>query len=559
MADKIVVDPVNLSVLWNSLISIADEMGTALRSTAFSEAVREGDDFSTGIFDRRGRLVAQGNFTPGHLGAMPYVLKHVFNYFPAETMKPGDSIALNDSFLGAGHYPDFFIISPVFREETLIGFTVNSAHHVDVGGAAPGSQRVHGVTEAFQEGIRILPVKLAKQGKIDDDLMRVLLGNVRLPDKVRGDLRAQLNANHVGQARIVKLYNTYGEDLVEAVIDAIIAKSEEITRALIADVPNGTYSFEDFLDDAGPGTGPIRVHVAVTVRDDSILVDFSESSDQVGSAMNCYINYTRAYGVFAIKILTGMDVPNNHGSFLPIEVTAREGSFFNAKFPAPSGGRAAVQIRIFDAINGALASVLPKRAMGAFSHWGNPNIGGTDPDTGKPFILYDLMFGGYGGLEERDGEEGLAPVMNCSNIPVEVHELNNPALVERLELIPDSAGAGRTRGGCGLRKDIRILANDAVVTLLGDRHKHEPYGLFGGLNGSKGATILNPDGEARPLDSKEVYKLAFGDVLSFRLAGSGGYGNPRERDRKKVKEDLRDGFISRDVAMSVYGLSESEM
>ena len=548
------VDPVTLSVLWNSLISIADEMGSALRSTAFSEAVREGDDFSTGLFDRAGRLVAQGNFTPGHLGAMPYVLRHVFDYFRPESFEPGDSVALNDSFLGAGHYPDFFVVSPVFAGEKLMGFTVNSAHHVDVGGAAAGSQRVQGVTEAYQEGIRVLPVRIARKGAFDENVMRILLGNVRLPAKVEGDLRAQLNANHVGQARLVKLYETYGEDLVELTIEAIIAKSEQIARDVIRQLPNGLYEFEDFLDDAGPDTGPIRVHAAVTIEEERIVIDFSGSSDQVGSAMNCYINYTRAYGVFAAKILTGMDVPNNEGSFRPIEVKAREGSFFNAKFPAPSGGRAAVQIRIFDAINGALAPILPHRAMGAFSHWSNPNIGGVDDRTGKPFILYDLLFGGYGGLAERDGVEGLAPVMNCSNIPVEVHELNNPAIVWRLELIADSGGAGEFRGGCGLRKDIEILADGAVVTLLGDRHIYAPYGLRGGKAGATGETVLNPDAEARRLGSKSVVALKAGDVVSFRLAGAGGYGDPAARDPEAVRRDVEDGFVSAAAAEAVYGV-----
>ncbi len=555
MARNTPVDAISLSVIWSSLISIADEMGTALRSTAFSEAVREGDDFSTGIFDKNGRLVAQGNFSPGHLGAMPYVLKHVFDYFPADSFRKGDAIALNDSFLGAGHFPDFFVISPVFVDDALTGFTVNSAHHVDVGGAAAGSQRVQGVTEAYQEGIRLLPVQIARDGQFDENVMRILLANVRLPAKMRGDLRAQLNANHVGQARLAKLYQTYGGVLIDATIDAIIERSETIARDVIRQLPDGVYSFSDVFDDAGPGTGPITVHVDVTIAGDQVVVDFSKSSDQVASAMNCYINYTRAYGVFAVKILTNMSVPNNDGSFRPIEVRAREGSFFNAKFPAPSGGRAAVQIRIFDAINGALAKVLPDRAMGALSHWGNPNIGGVDNRTGKPFILYDLLFGGYGALSSRDGEEGLAPVMNCSNIPIEVHEMNNPALVRRIELIQDSGGAGRYRGGCGLRKDVEILAESATVTLLGDRHDHAPYGLFGGQPGARGATILNPDGEAVSLGSKEVKALKAGDVLSFRIAGSGGYGNPAERDPDSVKRDVLDGYVSEEAARTVYGVS----
>ena len=259
------VDAITLSVLWNSLLSIADEMGTALRRTAFSEAVREGDDFSTGIFDGRGRLIAQGNFTPGHLGAMPYVIENVLKYHAPESLRPGDSILLNDSFLGGGHFPDFFLTSPVFRDGRIIAYTVTTAHQVDMGGAAPGSQRVQGITEAYQEGLRILPIRVVREGKFDEDLMRMILGNVRVPAKVRGDLMAQLNANHVGAERLMEMYATYGVDTMARTIDTILEQSESETRAIIARLPAGRYEFEDVLDDAGPDTGPIKVRVAVTI------------------------------------------------------------------------------------------------------------------------------------------------------------------------------------------------------------------------------------------------------------------------------------------------------
>ena len=231
------VDAITLSVLWNSLLSIADEMGTALRRTAFSEAVREGDDFSTGIFDGRGRLIAQGNFTPGHLGAMPYVIENVLKYHAPESLRPGDSILLNDSFLGGGHFPDFFLTSPVFRDDRIIAYVVTTAHQVDMGGAAPGSQRVQGITEAYQEGLRILPIRVVREGKFDEDLMRMILGNVRIPGKVRGDLMAQLNANHVGAERLMEMYETYGADTMARTIDAILERSESETRAIIACLP----------------------------------------------------------------------------------------------------------------------------------------------------------------------------------------------------------------------------------------------------------------------------------------------------------------------------------
>ncbi|MGE3917655.1 MAG: hydantoinase B/oxoprolinase family protein [Hyphomicrobiaceae bacterium] len=547
------VDAITLSILWNSLLSIADEMGTALRRTAFSEAVREGDDFSTGIFDGRGRLIAQGNFTPGHLGAMPYVVQHVLDYHKPETLEPGDSILLNDSFLGGGHFPDFFLTTPIFRDGAIIAYAVTTAHQVDMGGAAPGSQRVQGISEAYQEGLRILPIRVVRKGRFDDDLMRMILGNVRVPAKVRGDLMAQLNANHVCGERLNRMFDTYGTETMGRTIDALLERSEAETRAIIRKIPQGRFEFEDCLDDSGPGSDPIKVKVAVTVGDGEIEIDFTGSGPTVQAALNSYINYTRAYGVFATRCLTQANLPNNEGSFRPIKVKAEEGSFFNPRFPAASGGRAAVQIRIFDAVNGAFAKCIPHRAMGAFSHWANPNIGGVDPRTGKQFIMYDMLLGGYGGRATKDGVEAMSPVMNCSNIPVEVIEHTNPVRVERFELIPDSGGPGKYRGGCGIRKDMRLLADEAVLTLLGDRHKFAPYGVFGGGEAAKGRSIVYTGNEAKDLGSKEVAVLKRDDVVSLRTSGAGGYGPASERDPAAIAQDIADGYVTADGARQAYG------
>ncbi len=322
----------------------------------------------------------------------------------------------------------------------------------------------------------------------------------------------------------------------------------------LAKVPAGRYSFDDHLDDFGPGTEPI--HIAVDVTFDGkgeVEVDFSRSSDQVPAAINAYINCTRAYAIFAVKVFVDALQPQNEGNMRPIKVVAREGSFFNPRFPAPSGGRAAVQIRIFDAINGAIAQALPNRAMGAFSHWSNPNIGGIDDRTGRAFVMYDVGLAGYGGRAGRDGVEALSPVMNCSNIPVEVHETNNPILVHRLELLPDTGGAGRWRGGCGLRKDVELLNSTATLSLLGDHHRFAPYGLAGGEAGAKAETLLNPDRNAVPLGSKEIREIAKGDVLSLRLSGAGGYGPPAERDPAAIAEDIADGYVTRNFAAAKYG------
>lgn len=547
------VDAIDLSVIWSTLVSIAEEMGTTLRSTAFSEAVREADDFSTGLFDRHGRLISQGNFTPGHLGSMPYVVQAVEHYYPRGTLEPGDSVILNDSWMGSGHFPDFYMVTPVFVDAAFSGYVVNIAHHVDVGGAAPGSQKVMGVTEAFQEGIRVLPVRALRGGKWDEEVLRVLLGNVRLPDIVRGDLDAQRKANATGAARFRELIGAYGSEKVNAVVEEILDRCEEQMRELIRAVPQGRYAFEDVIETCIPGDPLVRVAVDVTVADGEVVVDFSRSGDQVAAAINAYINFTRAHGFFAIKVFTGARLPHNEGGLRPIKVIAREGSFFNPRFPAPSGGRAAIQIRIFEVVNGALAKALPSRAMAGFSHWSNPIISGVHPRTGGRFIFYDLIFAGYGARESVDGVEGLAPVLNCANIPVEVHEAYNPVLIRCLEAIPDSGGAGTHRGGCGVRKDIELLADEATVTLLGDRHMRAPYGLFGGEAGALARTVLNPDGAAEELLSKQTTVLRKGDVLSLRLAGAGGYGPPVERAASAIEEDIADGYVTPEGARARYG------
>ncbi|MEM7251881.1 MAG: hydantoinase B/oxoprolinase family protein [Pseudomonadota bacterium] len=535
------IDPITLSVLWNALVSVADDMGVTLRRTAYSAAVREGDDFSTGLFDAKGRLIAQGNFSPGHLGAMPYVVEHVLEHYPPHTLNPGECVLLNDSFMGSGHYPDCFMTSPLFYDDQLIGFAVNIAHHVDMGGAVPGSQIVT-VDEAFQEGLRILPIRIVEGGALREDVLTLILGNVRLPEIVRGDLLAQRNTNAVAQTRMASLYEKYGRETIETAIEALLDRSEARLRECIAALPDGTYEYEDQLDDCGPETEPVRFHVAVTIAGEDISLDWSGSADQVKAGVNSYINYTRAYSCFAIKVFTDPWLPQNAGAIRPIDVKARPGSIFNPNFPAPSSGRAAIQIRLFETVVGALAAIAPDRAIASFSHWSNPILGGTDDQTGKPFIFYDLIFGGYGGSRSRDGAESLCPVFNATNIPIEVHEAQNPIRIRCLEFISDSGGGGEFRGGSGVRKELELLSESATVSLSGDRHRFAPPGLAGGEPGRRGRTELIRGKELKALHSKQTYALQRGDILRLETSGAGGYGVPAARDPQLVAQDQRDGF-----------------
>lgn len=552
------IDPITLSIVWSKLMSIVEEMGGTLRRTAYSPAVREGDDFSSGLFDRKGRLIAQGQFSPAHIGAMPNVIRNVSKYIPVESLVPGDVILFNDSALGSGHFPDMFLIMPAFRGDQLVGYAGATAHHIDVGGATPGSQEIAGVSEAYQEGLRLLPVRLFRGGELDEDILRVIVNNVRVPDMVQGDLFAQRNAAHVGMTRLLALYDEYGEALVEDTFEEILIASEARMREFIRELPDGSWEFEDYLDDAGPGTDSVRFHVRVTIDDGDIELDFSGSSDQVSAGINSYYNFTRAWGNFTAMALAKAIMPQNEGTIRPIKITAREGSFFNAQHPAPSGGRATNQVRLFEVVNGALAQALPHRAMGAFTHWCNPNIGGFDDTTGRQFVQYDLLFGGYGAQHDKDGEEGMAPLMNCTNIPVEVYEQAGPLLVNRLELMADSAGAGKFRGGLGLRKDVVLRCKEAKATLLSDRRKFAPFGVFGGGSGKKAKFAIYRGNEEIELESKETRMLRHGDVLSFQLSGAGGYGDAGERDPRRIEDDLADGYITEDGARQDYGVEVAD-
>jgi N-methylhydantoinase B len=315
----------------------------------------------------------------------------------------------------------------------------------------------------------------------------------------------------------------------------------------------GTYRFQDQLDDVGPGTDPVIACVAVTIGDGAISVDWEGSGPQREAGMNSYLNYTTAYCIAAIKSVTLPTVPQNHGIIKTIKVTAPLGSFFNPKRPAACGGRAVVSHRIYEVVMGALAQAVPDRVIAATAHFYNPNIGGVDPRSGRAFICWESIIGGIGARATKDGIEATSSPWNGTNVPVEIQESRNPVMIERFGLIPDSAGPGRFRGGCGVRRDLRLLAEETVFFNLGDRNVTPPYGLFGGAPGALGATVLNPDTEAaRPLHSKGTYRLRGGDLISWRTAGAGGYGPADARDPALVLNDVQEGLVSSQAAARDY-------
>lgn len=548
------VDPITLGVIWGALQSIAVEIGTTVHKTAYSEQAREGQDFSVAVFDRAGRMVAQGPYSPGHMGAMSFAVKNALAAHPVETLEPGDAILLNDPLLGSGHLPDFFITQPVFDDGHLIGFVVNIVHHTDVGGQRPGSQGVEGIFDYYQEGLRIPPTKVWKAYRPDEGVIGIIAANTRTPEKVLGDLRAQRSALRVGELRMMELAQRYGRDTLFAAMEEILDRTEASLRAAIREVPDGVYTFEDFLDDWGPGTDPLRVFVTVTVAGDAITIDYEGSSPQTLSGLNSYINYTRSYSYAAVKCLTDPFGPMNEGALRPVTVKAPEGSFLNPRPPAGGGPRAVICYRTFESVLGALAPALPDRVSAAASHMANPTFGGWDRRHSRRFVAYELVLSGTGARATRDGCEAMAWAFNAANIPVEAQEARHPLVIERFELIRDSGGAGKFRGGTGVRRDMRFLADEGKLTNLTDRQAFPPYGLFGGGPGAPGRTTIVRETGEEVVHAKASREFQYGDVISFQQAGAGGYGDAFERDPARVLEDVLDEYVSVEAARREYGV-----
>lgn len=549
-------DPLDVAVIWGRLAAISEQIAEALQRTAYSDQVREGGDYSTAVFDAAGRMLAQANRSPAHLGAMPGAVRNMLAAYPAQTLGPGDVVILNDPYLGSGHLPDLFAMSPAFLDGRLVGFVASCVHLTDVGGPAPGSQSVVGVTELVAEGLRFPPTLLYRRGEPVAELFRLIEGNVRVPDAVLGDIRAQRAALHVGAAHLAELHARRGSGVVDAVAEEILQRSEQAVRRDLEAIPDCTVSFVDHVDDCGPATEPIRMEVTVTIAGGEITFDFTGTGPQTRSSLNCTLSYVSAYCYWATKaITTGDTIPQNEGQIRPVKIVAAPGSFFNPVLPAAFGGRALMNQRIVELLFGALAQVIPERVCAASGQWVNPIFGGIDPQTGDPFIFYDYVMAGVGARNAQDGLDAMSPVVAVENIPIEAQEARNPIIVERYELIADSGGAGRHRGGLGVRKDVRMLGDEVVLCNLTDRHAFHPYGLNGGGPGTLGEIVLNPDRPgARRLHSKETVPLARGDLVSFRCSGSGGFGPPSQREREAVLRDVREGVVSAESAQADYGV-----
>ena len=550
-----VLSPIQVELLRNGLTSICDEMFLAIMKSAYSTNIKERHDHSAAIFDAEGKVVVQGESLPLHLASMLGLVEVVLDRYGRDNISPGDMFLSNDPFVGRGsHLPDVAILAPVFRDEELVMFVSNIAHHSDIGGMAPGSM-AGGMTEIYQEGLRIPPIRIAKNHEILDDVLDLVLLNVRVPEERKGDYMAQIAANKLGARRLQELFTKWTREQVFEGCTGIIEAVTRRMRAGIADLPDGKYEFTDVLDDDGMGTTNIPICVKIDIQSDEIWLNFEGSAPQVTGNMNNSFAGLQASVLFALKVLIDPDGPTNHGMLDPVHIDAPEASVVNASFPAATAARAQTCQRIIDVILGALAPAVPERVIAACNGAnGVATFSGEGPD-GQYYLYMETIGGGAGGRSYQDGSDGIqVHVTNTSNLPVEALENEYPLLVERYELVENSGGAGKWRGGMGLRRVYRGLGHTLTFSGQGERAVTPPWGLFGGKGGGTGSiSLINPDGSKEELDIKPAsLQVEPTKAVCIETPGAGGYGAPVDRDKESLLEDFKSEKFSRSFLKEHY-------
>ncbi|MFD2238062.1 hydantoinase B/oxoprolinase family protein [Aureimonas populi] len=555
------IDAARFEIVKNALLSAAEEMKIVLAKTAYSPLLKMAGDYSCGIFDARGNMVAQGPDLPIHLGSMPDAVRSVVRAFPSP--RDGDVFIHNDPYHGGSHLPDVNVVMPVFVGERLIAYGCVRAHWPDIGSATPGSYGA--VTEIYGEGLRMPPVRIYVDGEPDPNVEALILANVRAPSERLGDLRAQVAANRRAAERLRNLAAKYGVDELLRVMDRILDYSETMMRAAIRRLPDGTSTFVDTIDGDGilePGEtmdACFTVKVRVTKRDDTLLVDFDGSDPRVKGPMNAPLTVTRS-GVFAaLKMILDPNslIPPNSGAWRSVEVRAPEGSVVNAQEPAAvTYANHEMSARVGDMIFAAMYAMAPGNVPAASHGTGGVVVfGGIDYRTEQTFISYEVTKGGFGARPVKDGMNGVAtPVGNMMNTPVEILEMSFPLRVEEYALAPDSGGAGTWRGGLGVRRAWRILEREVHCATCADRNQTAPFGLAGGKEGGLSAISLEmPDGTTRAMQGKGAFLAPAGSRLVFQVAGAGGYGDPAGRDPELIRRDVEAGYVTREAARRDYG------
>lgn len=549
------VDPIRLEVIRNQLDGIAEEMEVALVRSAYSTIVKEGHDASTALFDAGGELVAQSTSLPAQLGLMGPAVRSILNRFPVEGMEDGDVFILNDPYDGGSHIPDVSIVAPVVFDGAVVGLTASIAHHMDMGGKTPGSIPTD-ATEVFQEGIRFPPLHLYRAGQPDEAVHAVLERNVRIPETVFGDLRAQLAATHVGRVRLRGLFDRYGAEVLHTAIEELLARGEAIARARIAQIPDGVYTFEDYLDNDGIDLDTrVAIRVTVTVKGSELEVDFAGSSPQVRGPMNADTSAVHSAVYFVVRAVIGGDAPRNGGVYRPLTLVLPPGTVVNPLSPAPVNARTQTMKRICDAMLGALVPAVPGRIPAAPSGLERILFFGGYQD-GKRFVCSDLDTGGSGGGPELDGVDVIrTDIGNTTNVPAESLELSYPLRVHRSAFREGSGGAGHRRGGLGHVKEIEVLDGPVALTIRENRHFTRPWGLFGGLPGELSvAEVVRGDGRRESVPALGMYTLETGDRILCRCSGGAGFGDPLEREPELVRADVLDRKLSPQVARDDYGV-----
>ncbi len=540
------LDPILLEVLWNRLVSVVEEQARALMRTSFTSVVREAGDLSAGLFDRRGRMVAQAvTGTPGHVNAMATCMHHFLREMPADTLRPGDVMITNHPWQTSGHLNDFTVMTPIFREGDLVAFFGNTCHALDLGGRGFGADG----RQVYEEGLFVPITRLFIGGEPNEELLRIVRANVRTPFEVVGDLYAQAGSNDVGGARLLEMMEEFDLPDVEALSDEVCSRSEAAMREAISELPDGVYEHETSTDGFDE---PIKLAVAVRVEGDELTVDYEGSSPQSERGINVVLNYTAAYTTFGIKCAISPDVPNNDGSFQPIHVTAPEGSILNAVHPAPVGGRHIIGHFLPGLIHGALAQVVPDRVLaeGAANLW-NTQITGQRPD-GEQFTYVFFSGGGMGARPESDGLSATAFPSGIRGVPAEVIESISPVVMHRRELRPDSEGAGRHRGGFGQSMELGVRSDSPwILSAMYDRTRFPAQGMRGGSPGGPGAVRI-ADGDA--LHPKRQQRIPAGERILLDLPGGGGFGDASERDPDLVRRDVEDGLVSAERAREAYNV-----
>ena len=548
------LDGVTREIIKNYLCSAADTMAVTVVRTARSAVVKDGMDFSTAIFNAEGEQVAQGLTLPVHMGAMEPALDGVLRQF-GDDVHPGDVFANNDPYEGASHLPDIFLFKPIFYNEALFGWTCCIAHQTDIGGRVAGGNASDN-TEIYQEGLRLPPLKLYDRGVLNQAVWRIIEKNVRVPDKVLGDIRSQVSAIQQGERDILRLVDDYGVEDLKSYMTDIIDYTERLTRAEIEELPNGSWEFTDYIDGDGINPDPIAIKVKVTIDGDEMLADFTGTSPQAKGSINPNLPFTKSCVYAVFKCLTNPNINANSGFFRPIKVIAPPGCFVNPQHPAPVAARGLGGFRITHAVFGAMAKALPDRVPAA-PGGGEVGVsfGGYYPG-GKAFVFLEFNNDGpRGGTPFSDGPDGAASaVNNMANTPIESIEADQPLLINRYGYVPDSGGAGRHRGGLGMVREYTVLAEEAMVQIRSDRTRFLPWGTQGGRPGSPTRSLLNPGTEERRLPSKFMLDMKRGEVYRLVQAGGGGYGDPLDREPEAVLEDVRQEKVSLGHAKREYGV-----